>query len=105
MMGQLYGAQHSTPAQARDPGGPRDPSRTGPDRRQFDAMAALLEVGADFTFESFAKLQCFLENDLRNQAKPSLESTMTMLTSSLYPQKPHTLLLPVDVVSPISRAI
>jgi hypothetical protein len=33
-------------------------------------MAALLEVGADFTFESFAKLQCFLENDLRNQAKP-----------------------------------
>ena len=33
---------------------------------------ALLEVGADFTFESFAKLQCFLENDLRNQAKPSL---------------------------------
>jgi hypothetical protein len=72
MMGQFYGAQHSTPAQARDPGGPMDPSRTGPDRRQFDAMAALLEVGADFTFESFAKLQCFLENDLRNQAKPSL---------------------------------
>ena len=33
---------------------------------------ALLEVGADFTFESFAKLQCFLENDLRNQAKPGL---------------------------------
>ena len=25
MMGQLYGAQHSTPAQARDPGGPTDP--------------------------------------------------------------------------------
>ena len=60
MMGQLYGAQHSTPAQARDPGGPRDPSRTGPDKRQFDAMAALLEVGADFTFESFAKTPMLL---------------------------------------------
>jgi beta-phosphoglucomutase len=34
------------------------------------ASEALLEVGADFTFESFAKLQCFLKNDLRNQAKP-----------------------------------
>jgi beta-phosphoglucomutase-like phosphatase (HAD superfamily) len=33
---------------------------------------ALLKVEADFTFESFAKHQCFLENDLRNQAKPSL---------------------------------
>ena len=42
-MGQLYGARHSTPAQARDPGGPRDPSRTGPDRRQFDAMAECSE--------------------------------------------------------------
>ena len=31
------------------------------------ASEALLEMGADFTFESFAKLQCFLENDLRNQ--------------------------------------
>jgi len=30
---------------------------------------------------------------------------MTKLTSSLYPQKPHTLLLPVDVVWPMSRAI
>jgi beta-phosphoglucomutase len=28
---------------------------------------ALLEVGADYTFESFAKLQCFLENDLWNR--------------------------------------
>jgi beta-phosphoglucomutase-like phosphatase (HAD superfamily) len=36
------------------------------------ASEALLEVGADFTFESFAKLQCFLKNDLRNQAKPGL---------------------------------
>ena len=30
---------------------------------------------------------------------------MTMLTSSLYPQKPHTLLQPIDVVWPMSRAI
>jgi HAD superfamily hydrolase (TIGR01509 family) len=30
---------------------------------------ALLEVGANFTFESFAKLQRFLGNDLRNHAK------------------------------------
>jgi hypothetical protein len=36
------------------------------------ASEALLEVGADFTFDSFAKLQCLLENDLRNQAKPGL---------------------------------
>jgi len=33
---------------------------------------ALLEVGADFTFESFAKLQRFLGNDLRNEAKRGL---------------------------------
>ena len=31
------------------------------------ASVALLEAGADFTFESFAKLQCFLENDLRTK--------------------------------------
>jgi HAD superfamily hydrolase (TIGR01509 family) len=36
------------------------------------ASEALLEVGADFTFESFAKLQRFLSNDLRNQAEHDL---------------------------------
>jgi len=36
------------------------------------ASEALLEVGADFTFESLAELQRFLGNDLRNQAKRGL---------------------------------
>lgn len=34
------------------------------------ASEALLEVGTDFTFESFTRLQCFLDSDL--QAKPDL---------------------------------
>jgi HAD superfamily hydrolase (TIGR01509 family) len=39
---------------------------------QTFAPEALLEAGADFTFETFAKLECFLKNDLRSQAKPGL---------------------------------
>jgi hypothetical protein len=33
MMGQFYGEQHSTPAQARDLDGPRDPRQLNADQR------------------------------------------------------------------------